>query len=108
MEDLVDELRREVAIDVRDAPYSREELLQKSRRIGGLDLPGLRITRVGPTPDCSGLRVTVDEGNGLARAGREIQSPMRLELGVQRPPRCIPARGVATAPRSAIDVRPHL
>lgn len=71
---LVDELRREVAIDVRDARYSCRELRDETRRIKDLDLPGLRITSVGPLSDCSGLRVTVDEGNDLARASREIVS----------------------------------
>jgi hypothetical protein len=106
MDELVDELRGEVAIDVRDAPYSREELLQESRRIRGLDLPGLRITGVGPLRDFSGLRVNVDEGNDLTRAVREIESRMRLEFGVQRPARLIPAGAVSTPPSA--DRRPYV
>ncbi len=100
MDELVDELRREVAIDVREAPYSRRELRDETNRIKDLDLPGLRITSVGPLGDCSGLRVTVDEGNDLARAAREIESRMRLEFEVQGPATAIPA-GTVTGPRSA-------
>jgi hypothetical protein len=105
MDELVDELRREVAIDVRDAPYSRRELRDETNRINDLDLPGLRITSVGPLGDCSGLRVTVDEGNDLAKASREIKSRMRMEFGVQRPATAIPAGRVT--PRPFADRRPH-
>jgi hypothetical protein len=96
MVDLVHELQRQVAIDVRDAPYSRDELSEEVLRINGLDLPGLRITSAGPMRDCSGLRVTVDVGNDLARASREIESQMRLEFGIQRPAQS------ATTPLQAI------
>jgi hypothetical protein len=92
MEDLLHELRRQVAIDVRDAPYSRDELSEEAHRINGLDLPGLRITGVGPLRDCSGLRVNVDVGNDLARASREIESRMRLEFGIQPPARSVRRR----------------
>ena len=98
MEELVDELRREVAIDVREAPYSKDELLEETHRIIDLDRPGLRITSVGAMSDCSGLRVTVDEGVDLALASREITSWIRLEFGVQRPARVIPIGRVTTPP----------
>ncbi|MGH3649841.1 MAG: hypothetical protein ACRDU9_03960 [Acidimicrobiia bacterium] len=91
VEDLLHELRGEVSIDVHAARYSSDELTEEAHRISGLELPGLRITSVGPLRDCSGLRVTVDVGNDLARASREIESRMRLEFGVQPPPRLIPA-----------------
>jgi hypothetical protein len=100
MEDLLHELQRQVAIDVRDAPYSRDELSEEVLRINGLDLSGLRITSVGPMRDCSGLRVTVDVGNDLARASREIKSRMRLEFGIQRP-----AQPATTPRRSEPRVR---
>ncbi len=85
VDELLDELRREVAIDVRDAPYSKDELLHETHRIIELDPPGVRITSVGPKGDCSGLLVTVDEGNDLTQASREIKSWIRLEFGVRRP-----------------------
>jgi hypothetical protein len=100
VEHLVDQLQQKVAIDVRDAHYSRRELRDESNRIKDLGLPGLRITSVGPLGECSGLRVTVDKGNDLARAAREIKSRMRLEFEVQGPATAIPA-GTVTAPRSA-------
>jgi hypothetical protein len=91
MEDLLHELRRQVAIDVREARYSSDELSEDVHRINRLDLPGLALTSVGPTRDCSGLRVTVGVRDDLARASREIQSRMRLELGVEPPGQWIPA-----------------
>jgi hypothetical protein len=87
MEDLLHELRRQVAIDVRDAPYSMDELSEERDRINALKPAGIRITSVGPMRDCSGLRVTIDMGGDLARASREIKSRMRLEFGVQPPAR---------------------
>ena len=83
MDELVNELRRDVAIDVRGAPYSKDELIQETHRIIDLDPAGVRITSVGPRGDCSGLRVTVDEGNDLTQASREITSWIRLEFGVR-------------------------
>jgi hypothetical protein len=91
VDDLLQELRRDVSIDVVPALYSGDELSAEARRICGLQLPGIRITTVGPLRDCSGLRVTIDVGNDVARASREIESRMTLEFGVQPPPRLIPA-----------------
>ena len=90
-EDLLHELRRQVAIDVREALHSSDELSEEVHRINRLDLPGLGLTSVGPMRDCSGLRVTVRMTDDLARASREIQSRMRLEFGVEPPGRWIPA-----------------
>jgi deazaflavin-dependent oxidoreductase (nitroreductase family) len=87
LESLFHELRRDVVVEVRDAPYSSSELQDEAHRILELELPGLRITSVGPLPGCSGLRVTVDVGDDLARAEREVSSRMRLEFGVRPPAR---------------------
>ena len=105
MEELLNELRRQVAIAVHEAPYSWDELSEEAHRISALDLPGLRITSVGPVPDCSGLRITVDVGDDLARASREIQSRMRLEFGVQPPAGPIPASHHPRGRRVAPDAR---
>jgi hypothetical protein len=105
MGELVDELRREVAIDVRDAPYSKDELLQETHRIIELDPPGVRITGVGPKGDCSGLPVTVDQGTDLTQASREIKSWIRLEFEVRRPATLV--RGECEIPRSP-GRRPHV
>jgi hypothetical protein len=75
------------------APYSQDELRDEARRIVGLDLPGLGITSVGPTRDCSGLRVTVEVGSDLARVSRQIESRMRLEFGVEPPATALKAVG---------------
>ena len=91
VENLLDELRRDVSIDVHEALYSSDELIEEAHRISGLELPGIRITTVSPLRDCSGLRMTVDVDNDLARASREIESRMKLGFGVQAPPRWIPA-----------------
>lgn len=110
MEDLLHELRRQVAIDVRDAPYSSDELSEEAHRINGLDLSGLLITSAGPLQDCSGLRITLDVGNDLARASREIKSRMRLEFGVQPPARAcaeVGGRSTQSAPSRAVTGDQH-
>jgi hypothetical protein len=105
MDDLLQELRRRVAIDVRDAPYSMDELSEEVHRISGLDPPGICITSVGPMRDCSGLRVTVDVGDDLARASREIKSRMKLEFGVQPRARALALGHPRWGHRGAPDAR---
>jgi hypothetical protein len=86
---LVDELRRTVRVVVRDAVYSRDELLEEARRIaaGGLDQAriGVKIWGVGSLNDCSGLSVVIDRSTDLERAKREITSPMKLEFSCGGP-----------------------
>ena len=84
---LVDELRSTVRVVVRDAIFSRDELLEESRRIIDLDRArtGVRIWSVGPLNDCSGLSVMIDRATDLARAERVIRSPMKLEFRVGGP-----------------------
>jgi hypothetical protein len=84
---LVDELRSTVRVVIRDAVYSRDELLKESRRIAALDPShvGVKIWGVGPLNDCSGLSVVVDRSTELPRAEREITSPMKLEFSVGGP-----------------------
>jgi len=103
MEGLPHELRRQVAIDVHEALYSHDELRAETHRISALELPGLHITRVGPIGDCSGLRVSVDVENNLARARREIESRMRLDFDLQPP--AWPAGHHKPRHRQARDVR---
>jgi len=105
MEGLLQELRRQVAIDVHEALHSSGELREEAHRIKGLEPPALRITSVGPIGDCSGLRVSVGVGNDLARARREIESRMRLEFDVQPPAQWIPAGHHQPRHRQARDVR---
>jgi hypothetical protein len=105
MEDLLHELRCQVAIDVHEALYSSDELSEEAHRINRLDLPGLVLRSVGPMRDCSGLPVTVGVRDDLARASREIQSRMRLEFGVEPPGQWIPAGHHRRATASAPDAR---
>lgn len=105
MEGLLQELRRQVVIDVHEALYSRDELRAETHRISALELPGLHITGVGPIEDCSGLRVSVDVENDLARARREIESRMRLDFDVQPPAQWIPAGHHQRRHRQARDAR---
>jgi hypothetical protein len=84
---LVDELRRTVRVVVRDAVYSRDELLVEARRIAALDQAriGVKIWGVGSLNDCSGLSVVIDRSTDLERAKREITSPMKLEFSCGGP-----------------------
>jgi hypothetical protein len=87
VEELVDELRLTVDVVIRDAVYSRDELLEEAHRIGVLDQAGIgvKIWSVGPLNDCSGLSVVVDRATDLTHAEREIRSPMKLEFSVGGP-----------------------
>jgi hypothetical protein len=87
VEQLVDELRLTVRVVVRDALYSLDELSREARRIIALDQTGIgvKIWSVGPLHDCSGLRVMIDRAADLARAKREITSPMKLEFSFGGP-----------------------
>jgi hypothetical protein len=87
VEQLVDELRLTVRVVVRDALFSLDELSQEARRIIALDQArtGVQIWSVGPLNDCSGLGVVIDGAADLARAKREITSPMKLEFSYGGP-----------------------
>jgi hypothetical protein len=84
---LIDELRSTVRVMVRDAPYSRDELLEETHRIMGPDRSrtGVKIWMVGPLNDCSGLSVVIDRSSDLAHAEREITSSMKLEFSFGGP-----------------------
>ena len=105
IEDLLHELRRQVAIHVHEALYSSNELSEEVHRINRLDLPGLGLTSVGPMRDCSGLRVTVGTRDDLARASREIRSRMRMEFAVEPPGQWIPTGHHRRATAGAPDAR---
>jgi hypothetical protein len=87
VQDLVDELRHTVRVVVRDAVYSQDELHEEARRIAALDQAriGVKIWGVGSLNDCSGLSVVIDRSTELARAEREITSPMKLEFSFGGP-----------------------
>lgn len=82
VQQLVDELRLTVRVVVREAIYSRDELLEETRRIMALDRTGtgVKIWAVGPLGDGSGLSVMIDRSGDLDHAKREITSPMKLEF----------------------------
>jgi hypothetical protein len=79
---LVDELRSTIRVDVRGAIYSREELRAEAQRIipANRSNIGVKIRGAGPLNDCSGLSVVIDRSTDLARAKREVTSPMKLEF----------------------------
>lgn len=87
LQHLTADLRSTVRVEVRDAIYSRNELLEETRRIAALDpaLTGVKIWGVGPLNDCSGLSVMIDRATDLARVERVIRSRMKLEFKVGGP-----------------------
>jgi hypothetical protein len=82
---LIAELRRTVGVVVRDAVYSRDELLEEAHRIAGRSHVDVKIWGVGPLKDCSGLSVVIDRSTDLALAEQEITSPMKLEFSYGGP-----------------------
>ena len=81
---LVERLRAEVAIDVVDSPYSRQELVQEIKRIAAFDLVdvGVTIRYTASLRDFSGVKVAVASADQIPRAREAIKSSMKLEFSV--------------------------
>ena len=83
---LVAELTSTLQVVVREARYSRDELLRETRRIMTVNRPSsVKIWSAGPLTDCSGLHVTIDQSTDMAHAKHTITSPMKLEFSVSGP-----------------------